>query len=58
MVQFKKFRLKNSLEALFIRGDEGVFSLEQVDKFERDFQFYKFFDVVMVLIDGGSDVVD
>ncbi len=43
---------------LFVGGNEGVFSFEQVDEFEGYFELDKFFDVVMVLVDGGSDVFD
>lgn len=43
---------------LFVGGNECVFSFEQVDEFEGDFELDKFFDIVMVLIDCGSDVFD
>ena len=58
MVQFEQFRLKYCLETLFVGRYESVFSFEQVNKFKGNLQFNKLFDVVMVLIDSGSDAFD
>ncbi len=58
VVEFEEFGLKDGFEVLDVGGDEGVFSFEEVDEFEGDFELNKFFDVVMMFIDCGSDVVD
>ncbi len=58
VVEFEEFGLEDWFEVLDVGGDEGIFPFEEVDEFEGDFEFDKFFDVVMMLIDCGSDVVD
>ena len=58
VVEFEEFGLEDEFEVLHVGGDEGVFPFEEVDEFEGDFEFDKFFDVVMMFIDCGSDVVD
>jgi hypothetical protein len=58
MVEFEEFGLEDGFEVLDVGRNEGVFPFEEVDEFEGNFQFNKFFDVVVMLVDCGSDTID